>query len=142
MPSARAWANTWRTGTITRTPRTVTAARVSPQRTRTGSRRAVPTGPVPPSATRPGRTISSTRAGAASAVAASTCILLAPALKEVDQYQQDERDDQQHDGQRRRLGGPVVGVLQQFHNQDRSDLGFLALVGRDEHHRPILAQGA
>src|SRR5262249_52426274 len=89
----------------------------------------------PPPAGRGGR--GSPEGGAGRAVSGG--MPAAPAFQQVDQRQQGERDQEQHGRQGRSLG---VGVLlQPGDDQHRGDLRAVRHVARDEHHRPVLAQG-
>src|SRR5438105_4997232 len=112
-PSANAWTTTLARGTKTKSDRYPTPTAMSPQRTRSGSRRAGPVG---------------------SRIAAA-----APAFQEVDGEEGAEGEHQQHGADRGGL--PVRKLLQTRDDQHRRDLGPVRQVAGDEHDRAVLAEG-
>src|SRR6266850_2463525 len=118
MPPANACTNTFTSGTRTKNAMTATAARMRTALTAGGS------------------------SCARSCVTAcgSAMVSLAPAFEEVDGEERDERDREQDDGDRRRLG--VGELLEAGDDQDGGDLGPVRHVARDEDDRAVLAERA
>src|SRR5438876_11020981 len=117
-PPANACAKTFTSGTTTKKAMTATAARMSTSLTAGGS------------------SCARSRAW----IGFSAMVSLAPAFEEVDGEERDERDREQDDGDRRRLG--VGELLEPRHDQDGRDLGPERHVARDEDDRAVLAERA
>src|SRR5262249_52280195 len=119
-PLANAWTKTLTSGTTTKNPITATAVRMRAIRTAAGS--------------------SCARSGTGWAFGVSAMMALAPAFEEVDCEEGHERDHQDDDGDRGRLG--IGELLQPRDHEHGGDFRLERHVARDEDDGPVLAERA